>query len=60
MAELVAAAHLRGIPVDPNGEAYQLTPDGRILVENPDDYSFITKGLPPGYKPGPPKFHSHG
>jgi tetratricopeptide (TPR) repeat protein len=59
MAELVAAAHLRGIPADPNGEAYQLTPDGRILVANPDDYSFITKGLPPGYKPGPPKFHTH-
>jgi tetratricopeptide (TPR) repeat protein len=59
MAELVAAAHLKGIPVDPDGDAYKLTPDGRVLVESPDDFPFITKGLPPGYKPGPPKFHSH-
>ncbi len=59
MAELVAVAHLKGIPVDPDGDAYKLTPDGRVLVETPDDFPFITKGLPPGYKPGPPKFHSH-
>jgi hypothetical protein len=59
MAELVAAAHLKGIPVDPDGDAYKITPDGRVLVETPDDFPFITKGLPPGYKPGPPKFHSH-
>jgi len=58
MAELVSAAHLSGVPVDPDGDAYKLTPEGRVLVENPDDFSFITKGLPPGYKPGPPKFHS--
>jgi tetratricopeptide (TPR) repeat protein len=59
MAELVAAAHLKGIPVDPDGDAYKITSDGRVLVETPDDFPFITKGLPPGYKPGPPKFHSH-
>lgn len=59
MAELVAAAHLKGIPVDPDGDAYKITPDGRVLVETPDDFPFITKGLPPGYKPGPPKFHNH-
>jgi hypothetical protein len=59
MAELVAAAHLKGVPVDPDGDAYKITPDGRVLVETPDDFPFITKGLPPGYKPGPPKFHNH-
>jgi tetratricopeptide (TPR) repeat protein len=59
MAELVVAAHLKGIPVDPDGDAYKITPDGRVLIENPDDFPFITNGLPPGYKPGPPKFHSH-
>jgi hypothetical protein len=56
--ELVAAAHLRGIPVDPDGDAYEITPDGRVLVQDPDDFPFITKGLAEGYKPGPPKFHA--
>jgi tetratricopeptide (TPR) repeat protein len=59
MVELVTAEHLRGFPVDPDGDAYKLTADGRVLVENPDDFPFITKGLPAGYKPGPPKFHNH-
>src|SRR5580658_2633643 len=59
MAELVAAEHLHGVPVDPDGDAYKLTSEGKVLVENPDDFPFIAKGLPAGYKPGPPKFHSH-
>jgi hypothetical protein len=60
MSELVSAEHLSvpGIPRDPDGHPYRLTPEGRILVENPDDFSFVTKGLPPGYKPPPkPIFH---
>jgi tetratricopeptide (TPR) repeat protein len=57
MAELAASEHWPGIPVDPDGNPYQLTSDGRILVQNPDNFSFITKGLPPGYKAPPPKFH---
>ena len=57
--ELVAAQHLPGIPADPDGNAYKMTPDGRIVVENPDDFPFITKGMPPGYKPSAlPKFHA--
>ncbi len=56
--ELAGGEHLPGIPVDPDGNAYELSVDGRVLVASPDDFSFITKGLPPGYKPGPPKFHS--
>ena len=58
MMELVVAAQLRGIPVDPDGDAYQLTPQGQILVQNPDDFPFITRGTPPGYQPPPPKFHT--
>jgi tetratricopeptide (TPR) repeat protein len=51
IAELAAAEHLPGIPVDPDGHPYQLDPDGRVLVQRPDKFPFITKGAPPGYKP---------
>ncbi len=56
--EVVAAEHLSGIPVDPDGSPYELAIDGQVLVSNPDDFPFITKGTPPGYTPGPPKFHT--
>jgi hypothetical protein len=56
--EVAAAEHLRGVPVDPDGVPYELSLDGQVLVANPDDFPFITKGTPPGYKPGPPKFHA--
>jgi len=58
MAELIAAEHLPGVLVDPDGHPYKMTAEGRILVENPDDFNFLDKGLPPGYKPAPPKFHN--
>jgi hypothetical protein len=57
MSELAAAEGLRGIPVDPDGHLYRLTREGRVLVESPDDFAFITKGTPPGYKPAPAKPH---
>jgi len=58
ISELAAAEGLRGIPVDPDGNPYRMTAEGRILVQNPDDFPFITKGTPPGYKPtGAPKLH---
>lgn len=57
MQELVAAERLPGVPVDPDGVAYRLSADGRVLVAHPDDFPFITVGVPPGYKAGPPKFH---
>jgi hypothetical protein len=60
MAELAVAEHWRGIPADPDGDAYKLTTDGRIEVQNPDDFPFLTKGTPPGYKAPMPKFHAHG
>jgi len=56
--EVVNAEHLRGLPVDPDGIPYELSLEGQVLVANPDDFPFITKGTPPGYKPGPPKFHT--
>ena len=56
--ELAAAEHLGGIPVDPDGNPYVLSFDGQIQVAKPEDFPFITKGIPPDYKPsGPPKFH---
>ena len=57
MSELASAERLPGIPVDPDGHPYKLTPEGRVEVRVPDDFPFATKGLPPGYKP-PAKFHS--
>jgi len=57
--ELAEAEHLPGIPRDPDGNPYQMTGEGRILIEHPDDFPFVTAGLPPGYKPsGLPKFHT--
>jgi tetratricopeptide (TPR) repeat protein len=57
IAELVRAERLPGIPVDPDGHPYKLTPEGRVQVIVPDDFPFATKGLPPGYQPVP-KFHN--
>lgn len=51
MGELIVAEGLSGIPVDPDGHPYKLTADGRIEVRNPDDFPFITRGFPAGYKP---------
>ena len=59
MAELAATEHLPGIPVDPDDTPYKLTPEGRILVETPENFPFITKGMPPGYKRAArPTFHT--
>jgi len=52
---MVAAGVVSRIPVDPDGHAYKLMPDGRIEVRMPDDFPFIEKGLPPGYTPPQPK-----
>ena len=59
MSELALAERLKGIPVDPDGNPYKLNSEGRILVEHPDDFPFVTEGVPPGYKPAAPKFHVH-
>src|SRR6202011_3014496 len=51
ISELAAAEGLLGIPVDPDGNLYWMTAEVRILVQNPDDFPFMTTGTPPGYKP---------
>jgi tetratricopeptide (TPR) repeat protein len=51
LTDFVSAGMLPGIPVDPTGHPYKVMPDGTIQVRNPDDFPFITKGLPPGYQP---------
>jgi len=58
--EVVNAEHLRGIPLDPDGNAYELSLEGQVLVARPDDFPFITRGFAPGYTPGIPKFHTKG
>ncbi len=55
LGELVGAGLIAGIPVDPNGQPYKITPDGRVEVRDPDSILYITKGTPPGYQPPPPK-----
>ncbi len=57
--ELASAVHLPGIPVDPDGNPYILSVDGQVQVAKPEDFPFITRGIPPEYKPsGPPRFHT--
>jgi tetratricopeptide (TPR) repeat protein len=55
LSELVNAHLLRGVPADPTGRPYKLTPSGRVEVEVPDDIPFIEKGAPEGYTAPPPK-----
>jgi tetratricopeptide (TPR) repeat protein len=58
MPELAAANLLPGLPADPEGVPYILTPGGHIMVGDPENFPFITQGVPPGYKAPPPKFHT--
>lgn len=51
--ELMSAGGLRALPTDPRGHPYKLMPDGRVEVQSPDDFPFITRGLPPGATPSP-------
>jgi hypothetical protein len=46
--QLIEAGSLRGIPADPSGEAYRLISDGEVLVQSPQRFPFIRKGLPKG------------
>jgi tetratricopeptide (TPR) repeat protein len=47
--EMNAAGLIRGIPRDPLGNPYKLTSDGHVLLQYPDDFPFVEKGLPAGY-----------
>src|SRR6202044_1022484 len=44
------------IPAVPDGNPYTMDRDGHILLKHPEDFSFATQGLPPGFKPVA-KFH---
>lgn len=46
-SELISAGWIRRIPLDPLGYPYQIR-NGRVVVANPKELPFITKGLPEG------------
>src|SRR5216683_3484177 len=48
-AEMAKAGYLHRVPADPLGNPYQLTPEGHVLLREPDNFPFVQKGLPPGY-----------
>src|SRR5450631_1571760 len=55
--ELISAGILRGVPIDPLGNPYELVAGGHIEVRDPDNFPFIEKGVPVSYIPPPkPKF----
>lgn len=43
-AEMVAAGYFRGVPIDPTRKPYRLAPGGRIFLQDPEDFPFITQG----------------
>ena len=49
--EMAATGLLRGVPVDPLGNPYRLTSEGKVEVTDPDDLPFVEKGLPARYVP---------
>jgi hypothetical protein len=55
IGDLERAGFIRGTPLDPNGHAYKLMPDGRVEVQDPGSILFITRGLPPGMESPMPK-----
>jgi tetratricopeptide (TPR) repeat protein len=48
ISDLERAGFIHGTPTDPNGKPYRLSPDGRIVVEDPEMIPYVTKGLPSG------------
>jgi tetratricopeptide (TPR) repeat protein len=60
MAELAAAESLPMVPADPDGIPYSLDAQGQVVVQNPENFPFLSKGLPRGYKPPVlPRFHNN-
>jgi hypothetical protein len=50
-SELISVGMLRRTPVDPKDNPYRLV-GGRVQVAQPDNFPFITRGLPPGQELG--------
>ncbi|HEV2699374.1 MAG TPA: hypothetical protein VGU90_15375 [Terriglobales bacterium] len=49
--DMQKAGLIRGIPLDPVGNEYQMDSDGHVFIADPEHFPFIEKGLPPGYVP---------
>ena len=49
--DMVRAGLLPGIPLDPYGHEYRLESNGRVVVQDPENFPFVEKGLPEGYVP---------
>lgn len=49
--DMIGAGLLPGIPLDPYGHQYRLESDGRAVVQDPENFPFVEKGLPDGYSP---------
>jgi len=45
--EMISAGYLRGVPVDPSGTPYRLQSNGRVQVQHPEDFSFLSEGAQP-------------
>jgi hypothetical protein len=55
MGDLERVGFIHGTPLDPNGRAYKVMPDGRVEVQDPESILYITRGLPPGMESPMPK-----
>jgi tetratricopeptide (TPR) repeat protein len=53
--DLIKAGLIGGVPLDPTGQPYKFTAEGRVEVRDPERILYITKGLPPGVEPPQPK-----
>src|SRR5713226_1037891 len=42
-AEMAKAGYLHRVPADPLGNPYQLTPEGHVLLREPDNFPFVQK-----------------
>jgi tetratricopeptide (TPR) repeat protein len=54
MNDLGRAGLIRALPLDPSGHSYKLMAEGRIEVQDPKKFFFVTKGLPAGTAPPQP------
>jgi hypothetical protein len=57
-AQMQQAGLLRGTPVDPLGHPYKLEAEGKVVLADPDQFPFVSRGLPEGYVAVPLKFPS--